>query len=90
MVGLPLTFRKGHKRLFPILLLSKVSDAGTCKETEMARRCDLCGKGPLYGHNISHAHNLTKRRWNPNLQRVRIQTQAGGAKRMRLCTRCIR
>lgn len=56
----------------------------------MAKRCDMCGKGPRYGHNISHAHNLTKRRWNPNLQRVRIQTQGGAAKRVRLCTRCIR
>jgi large subunit ribosomal protein L28 len=37
----------------------------------MAARCDICGKGPLFGNNVSHAHNITKRRWNPNLQRVR-------------------
>jgi large subunit ribosomal protein L28 len=55
----------------------------------MARRCDICGKGPQYGHRISHAHNVTKRRWNPNLQRVRIKT-AGGVRRRRICTRCIR
>jgi len=55
----------------------------------MAKRCDICGKGPQYGHRISHAHNVTKRRWNPNLQRVRIQT-AGGVRRRRICTRCIR
>ena len=34
----------------------------------MARTCDLCGKGPKYGNHISHAHNVTKRRWNPNLR----------------------
>ena len=37
----------------------------------MAQRCEICGKGPMTGSNISHAHNVTKRRWNPNLQRVR-------------------
>ncbi|HEY7712210.1 MAG TPA: 50S ribosomal protein L28 [Candidatus Entotheonella sp.] len=55
----------------------------------MARRCEMCGKGPVYGNNISHAHNVTKRRWNPNIQRMRVQT-ASGAKRMRVCTRCLR
>lgn len=55
----------------------------------MAKRCDVCGKGPLYGHNVSHAHNLTNRRWVPNLQRVRVQTPAG-TKRVRICTRCLR
>ena len=43
----------------------------------MAKRCDICGKGPRYGHTISHAHNLTNRRWNPNLQRMRVQTPGG-------------
>jgi large subunit ribosomal protein L28 len=56
----------------------------------MARRCDTCGKGPRFGHNISHAHNMTKRRWNPNLQRVRVQAPGGTAKRVRICTRCLR
>ena len=55
----------------------------------MAKRCDICGKGPRYGHTISHAHNLTNRRWNPNLQRMRVQT-SGGAKRIKICTRCLR
>jgi large subunit ribosomal protein L28 len=55
----------------------------------MAKRCDVCGKGPQYGHNVSHAHNLTNRRWVPNLQRVRVQT-AAGTKRVRICTRCLR
>ncbi|TKJ41243.1 50S ribosomal protein L28 [candidate division LCP-89 bacterium B3_LCP] len=54
----------------------------------MSQRCDICGKGPLVGHNKSHAHNLTKRRWIPNLQRVRV-VQNGHVKRMRVCTSCI-
>ena len=37
----------------------------------MAQVCDVCGKGPQFGNNISHAHNVTKRRWNVNLQAVK-------------------
>jgi large subunit ribosomal protein L28 len=55
----------------------------------MSRMCDMCGKKPLTGHNISHAHNLTKRRFNPNLQRVRA-LQGGQVKRMVVCTNCIK
>ena len=55
----------------------------------MAKRCEICGKGPMYGHRVSHAHNLTNRRWNPNLQRVRALV-GKTPKRMRVCTSCIR
>ncbi|MDP7416569.1 MAG: 50S ribosomal protein L28, partial [Desulfobacterales bacterium] len=37
----------------------------------MSRMCDICGKKPQVGNHVSHAHNQTKRRFNPNLQRVR-------------------
>lgn len=55
----------------------------------MARVCEICGKKPSVGHNVSHAHNLTKRRWLPNLQRVRAVVD-GSVKRIRVCTRCIK
>ena len=55
----------------------------------MAQRCDICGKTPKKGHNVSHAHNVTSRRWLPNLQKVRVLVN-GAARRMRVCTRCIR
>ncbi|HUX67834.1 MAG TPA: 50S ribosomal protein L28 [Terriglobales bacterium] len=55
----------------------------------MARVCDLCGKGPQFGNRISHAHNVTKRRWNVNLQSARMQ-RAGGTVKARLCTDCIK
>lgn len=55
----------------------------------MAQRCDICGKGPSVGHTISHAHNLTKRRWLPNLVRIRALVE-GRARRLRVCTRCIK
>ena len=55
----------------------------------MAQRCDICGKGPAVGHRISHAHNVTKRRWLPNLVSVRAVVQ-GAPKRLRVCTRCVK
>ena len=55
----------------------------------MARVCELCGKGPQFGHKVSHAHNVTNRRWNVNLQSVRAIVN-GAHKRLRACTSCIR
>lgn len=55
----------------------------------MSRICEICGKKPRTGHNISHAHNITNRRFNPNLQRVRA-VQNGRVKRIDVCTRCIK
>ncbi|HEY3156995.1 MAG TPA: 50S ribosomal protein L28 [Candidatus Eisenbacteria bacterium] len=55
----------------------------------MARTCDICGKGVLHGQNVSHAHNVTKRRWEVNLQTVRAVVQ-GRPRTIRACTRCIR
>lgn len=55
----------------------------------MSRVCEICGKGPSFGHNVSHANNKTKRVWYPNLQRVRVLRNENVV-RMRICTRCIR
>lgn len=55
----------------------------------MSRRCAVCAKGPTVGHKISHAHNLTKRRWLPNLQKIKIET-GGKVKSAYVCTACIR
>ncbi len=55
----------------------------------MARFCDICGKGPVSGNNISHANNKTRRRWLPNLQRVRAIVN-GSVKRIKVCTSCLK
>ena len=56
----------------------------------MSRICEICGKGPLNGCNVSHAHNRTKKISLPNLQKVRILEPSGRVRRARVCTRCIR
>jgi large subunit ribosomal protein L28 len=55
----------------------------------MAQRCDVCGKGPSVGHTISHAHNVTKRRWLANLVSLRALVN-GRVKRLKVCTRCLK
>lgn len=58
-------------------------------ESMMARRCEICNKGPLVGNNVSHANNKTKRRSLPNLQKVRANVE-GRPMRVRVCTRCLK
>ena len=55
----------------------------------MARVCEICGKKPSVGNNVSHAHNLTKRRWLPNLQTVKADV-GGSTKTLRVCAKCIK
>ena len=56
----------------------------------MAKRCEVCGKGPQFGNNVSHANNRTRRRFDPNLQSIRVQRPKGGTVRMKVCTTCIK
>ena len=55
----------------------------------MARVCEVCGRGPQFGSRISHAHNVTKRRWNINLQLTRVLVN-GAARRLKVCASCLR
>ncbi len=55
----------------------------------MAQICSICGKKPSFGNVVSHANNTRRRRWNPNLQRVRAVVD-GVRKQVRVCTSCIR
>jgi len=59
------------------------------QEKTVAANCDVCAKGPSFGHSISHSHVRTKRRWNPNIQRVRAVV-AGTPKRLNVCTSCLK
>ncbi len=55
----------------------------------MAKRCVVCNKGTSHGHSISHAHNVTNRTWQPNLQKIKAVID-GNTKRVWVCTRCLR
>ncbi len=55
----------------------------------MSKLCEVCGKGPQFGNKVSHANNKTRRRWNPNLQKIRVEVN-GTRKRMKVCTACIK
>ena len=55
----------------------------------MARSCEVCGKRPVFGNQVSHAHNVSSRVWHPNIQRVRILV-GKSRRRIKICTRCLR
>lgn len=55
----------------------------------MAMKCMNCGKGVMYGHNVSHAKNRTRKIFRPNLHSARIVV-GGMKKTVRLCTKCLR
>jgi len=55
----------------------------------MAKVCYVCGKKPEVGNNVSHAHNVTKRRFYPNVHKMKIEVN-GAVKSAYVCTRCVR
>lgn len=55
----------------------------------MARVCEVCGKGASTGNNVSHANNKTKRLWQVNLQKVKVETEHG-IQSVKVCTQCIK
>ena len=55
----------------------------------MGKFCEICAKGTISGHNVSHSNRKTNRIWAPNVQNVRVVVD-GTVKRMNVCTRCLR
>lgn len=55
----------------------------------MASVCDICGKTPGFGNSISHSHRRTRRRFNPNIQKLRVVID-GTPKRVAVCTKCLK
>ena len=55
----------------------------------MGKFCEVCAKGTMSGHNVSHSNRKTNRIWAPNVQNVRVVVD-GTVKRMNVCTRCLR
>jgi large subunit ribosomal protein L28 len=52
-------------------------------------KCEICGKGPQFGHNVSHSLRRTNRSWRPNIQKTIIMVE-GRPRRVRICTSCMR
>jgi large subunit ribosomal protein L28 len=55
----------------------------------MSKKCEICGKGQVSGNTVSHSNIHTKRKWNPNIQTVRVN-ENGTVRKMNVCTRCIK
>ncbi len=52
-------------------------------------KCDICGKGVVFGQNVSHSHRKTNRMWKPNVRKVRAVVN-GTHTTMHVCSRCLR
>lgn len=55
----------------------------------MSKKCEICGKGQISGNQVSHSNRHTKRKWNVNVQKVKV-VEGGSVVRKTVCTRCIR
>lgn len=61
----------------------------TGKGKELSNVCDICGKKPQFGFNVSHSHKKTKKRWTPNVHKMRIVVD-GSPRNARVCSKCLK
>lgn len=52
-------------------------------------KCDICGKAPIFGKQISHSHKLSNRKWSVNIQKVRIKVN-NSVRKANVCTKCLK
>ncbi len=55
----------------------------------MSRKCEICGKGQVSGNNVSHSVRRTRRKWDANIQSVRV-SENGTVRHMNVCTHCLK
>jgi large subunit ribosomal protein L28 len=72
-----------------LLAAGRARDDRFVEENSVASVCDVCGKGPGFGMSVSHSHRRTRRRWNPNIQRVHALV-GKTPKRLNVCTSCLK
>ncbi len=56
----------------------------------MSQKCDVCGKIPSFGHNVSHSNKKTPKMWGTNVQRIRVRQENGSVKRVHVCAKCMK
>lgn len=56
----------------------------------MSQKCDICGKVPSVGRNVSHSHRKTRKVWGTNVQKVRVRQENGTVLQRNVCTGCLR
>ena len=91
MVETPKAFM--HRRRSPATVCRptrvRVCGGAVYTRRAMSKICHVCAKGPAFGNNRSHSMVATRRRFDPNLQRVRID-DGGTPRRVYVCTRCLK
>jgi len=59
------------------------------KEVLIMAKCSVCGKGVVFGHQVSHSNRKTNRAWKPNIRKVKVSVD-GTVKTVPMCARCLR
>ncbi|MDR3363824.1 MAG: 50S ribosomal protein L28 [Clostridiales Family XIII bacterium] len=55
----------------------------------MSKKCVVCGKGQTSGNNVSHSNRHTRRKWNANIQSIKVN-ESGTVRHINVCTKCLR
>lgn len=56
----------------------------------MSQKCDICGKVPSVGRNVSHSHHKTSKTWGTNVHKMRLSSPGGNAKKANVCSKCLK
>ena len=56
----------------------------------MSKICEVCGKAPSAGRNVSHSHRVTNRVFRPNIQKITIKDKEGRVRKANVCTKCMK
>jgi len=73
-----------------VLSSSALQRAWARGQADMAKKCEITGKKPMVGHNVSHSQRRTKRRWLPNLRTVTVLDENGNKTKMKVTMRALR
>lgn len=77
-------------RLFVNLQGSFIAERESMELITMSKICEVCGKHPVAGRNVSHSHRVTGRTFRPNIQQVTIKDAQGDVRKANICTSCMK
>ena len=81
--------RLQESSIYGIIVSVALLQSFVIKRGSVMAKCQICGKGPQFGHSVSHSNKATNRQWKPNIQKMTLVYQ-GKRQRMNVCSRCAR
>ena len=81
--------RLQESSIYGIIVSVALLQSFVIKRGSAMAKCQICGKGPQFGHSVSHSNKATNRQWKPNIQKMTLVYQ-GKRQRISICSRCAR